>query len=192
MRILVVVSLQLALILVMRSPLKADGDAKDIAGYDKTMWGMTEEEVLAAEAPLAERLEKPSTMVNGDIVTIVIRGIEIAGIQFSGYFIFDPQDRKLIAVGLQSAMEMGASVGSIEKYLTEKYGQPANKKEGENLLWELPKTTIELVTVDLKLPITKPVRMILISYRSTQGGGAGSRQSLDNERLACVRIMNAA
>lgn len=168
------IALQPALILFVRSTLAADDDPRNIAGYDKTVWGMSEDEVLAAEAPRAERLEKPSRRVNGDIVSIVIRELETEGIQFSAYFIFDSQNRKLIAVGLQSAVDIGASVGStlsrIEKLLTEKYGQPG-EKNGENVFWKLPKTTIELVGVDLNLPIlsTNPIRMILLSYRSTQG-----------------------
>ena len=35
--------------------------------------------MLAAEAPRAERLEKPSRMVNGDIVSIVIKELETEG-----------------------------------------------------------------------------------------------------------------
>jgi hypothetical protein len=167
------IPLQLALILFVRPSLAADNDVRNIAGYGKTMWGMSEDEVLTAEAPRAERLEKPSTMVNGDIVSIAVKGVETEGIQFTAYFIFDSQNRKLINVSLQSAADIGSSVGStlarIEKLLTDKYGQP-DEKDGENLLWKLPKTTIELVGVDLNLPIfsTNPVRMILISYRAAQ------------------------
>ena len=167
------IALQLALLLFVRCSLAADDDPRQIAGYGKAVWGMSEDEVLAAEAPRAERLEKPSTMVNGDIVSIVLKGVETEGIQFSVYFIFDSQNRKLINVSLQSAADIGASVGNtlarIEKLLTEKYGQP-DEKNGENLLWKLPKTTIELIGVDLNLPIvsTNPIRMLLISYRAAQ------------------------
>ena len=167
------IALQLALILFVRPSLAADDDPRNVTGYGKSVWGMSEDEVLAAEAPRAERLEKPSTMVNGDTVSIVVKGVETEGIQFTAYFIFDSQNRKLINVSLQSAADIGTSVGSIlpriEKLLTEKYGQP-DEKNDENLLWKLPKTTIELVGVDLNLPIlsTNPVRMILISYRAAQ------------------------
>jgi len=165
------IALQLGLILFVWGTLAADDDSRNIAGYDKTVWGMSEDEVLAAEAPRAEKLANPSRMANGDTVSIVIKGLEIERIQFSAYFIFDSQNRKLIGVGLQSAADIGADVGStlsrIENFLTEKYGQPSDKND-ENVLWNLPKTTIELVGVDLNLPMlsTAPVRMILISYRS--------------------------
>jgi len=165
------IALQLGLILFVWGTLAADDDPRNIAGYDKTVWGMSEDEVLAAEAPRAEKLANPSRMANGDTVSIVIKGLEIERIQFSAYFIFDSQNRKLIGVGLQSAADIGADVGStlsrIENFLTEQYGQPSDKND-ENVLWNLPKTTIELVGVDLNLPMlsTAPVRMILISYRS--------------------------
>ena len=184
MRIAVIVLLQLVVTLFAGPLFAADNDPKNIAGYDKTVWGMSEDEVLAAEGPRAERLEKPSTMVNGDIVSIVIKELEVAGIQFSAYFIFDSQNRKLSAVGLQSVIDIGVTVETalsrIEKLLAETYGPATDNKTGKNILWELPKTTIELLGVDLKLPITstKPIRMILISYRSTRGGNDASRQSL--------------
>lgn len=167
------VALQFALILFVPPSLAADEDPRNITGYDKTRWGMSEDEVLTAEAPRAEKLEKPSTMVNGDLVTIVIKGVETEGIQFTAYFIFDSQNRKLVNVSLQSGADIGTDVGStlarIERVLTEKYGQP-DEKNGESLLWKLPKTTIELLGVELNLPIlsANPVRMILISYRAAR------------------------
>jgi hypothetical protein len=50
MRIAVVV-LQLAVTLFAALLFAADTDPRNIAGYDKTVWGMSEDEVLAAEAP---------------------------------------------------------------------------------------------------------------------------------------------
>ncbi|UZJ39524.1 hypothetical protein OO185_00015 [Prosthecochloris sp. SCSIO W1102] len=38
---------------------KGAGDPKNIAGYGKTTWGMTPNEVVNAEAPRAEKLENP-------------------------------------------------------------------------------------------------------------------------------------
>jgi len=44
---------------------QAADDPKNIAGYGNTAWGMTPDQVLNAEAPRAERLEKPVKFKTG-------------------------------------------------------------------------------------------------------------------------------
>ena len=161
-------ALQLALILFVRSTLAADNDPRNISGWDKTVWGMSEDEVLAAEAPRGAERVVPKNET-GDIGTIVIKNLEITGKQFSATFSFDSKNRKLKYVGLMSATDVGGDIGiifsRIEKLLTETYGEPTFNKTGEDVLWKLPKTTIELLRFD-----TPPasLRQIVISYRPTQ------------------------
>jgi hypothetical protein len=171
-----VFALQLALILFVYLVLAADEDARNIAGYDKTAWGMSEDEVLAAEAPRAERVEKPEPTETGDVASVVINGIEIAGAQFSATFLFDSQNRKLKHVSVSSANDVGGGVGiifsNIERLLTEKYGQPIFNRKGENVVWKLQKTTIELAAFNIP-PVY--LRNVTIVYRPTQASADASK-----------------
>jgi hypothetical protein len=168
--------LQLALILFVRSTIAADDDPRNIAGYGKTVWGMTEDEVLAAEAPRAERVEKPEPAETGDIASIVIKGLEIAGTQFTTTFLFDSQNRKLKHVSVSSANDVGGGVGiifsNIERLFTEKYGQPIFNRKGENVVWKLQKTTIELAAFNIP-PVY--LRNVTIVYRPTQASADASK-----------------
>jgi hypothetical protein len=158
MRKLTFCFLQVALILFVSSLLLAD-EPRNIAGYDKTVWGMSEDEVLNAESPQAERLDKPVKTANGDIGSITIKEIEIASTKFRVLFIFDYESRKLRQVTLESVKDISPArtFSSIEKLLTEKYGPPTYKQEdkykqeNKNVSWKLTKTVIELLYVNIPL-----------------------------------------
>ena len=143
-------ALQLALIVFLRSTLAADDDPRNISGYDNTVWGMTEDEVLQAE-PLAQRLDPPVKTTAGGIRAVTLKDIRIASDPFTAQFIFDFKDRKLMQVTLESPKPLLSSriFSDIEKLLTEKYGSPTYKQQGKNVSWKLTKTTIELMFVNL-------------------------------------------
>jgi len=86
------------------SPIQAADDPRNIAGYDKTVWGMSEDEVLEAESPRAEKLDEAERTKAG-IRSIIIREVEIASAKFRVWFFFDDKSRKLIQVGLASFEE---------------------------------------------------------------------------------------
>ena len=127
-------------------PILAADDSRNIGGYDKTIWGMSEDDVLRAESPLAEKLDKPEKAETGDIRSITIKAIKIASTEFRVMFIFDSKNRKLKQVTLESLNDLdpASTFSSIEKLLTEKYGTPTYKKEGKDVSWKLPKTIISL------------------------------------------------
>ena len=150
-----VFALQLAFILFAHSLLAADDDPRNIAGYGKTVWGMTEDEVLQAEAPLAQKLDPPVKTAGGGIRAVTISDIKVGSkAGFSAQFIFDSKDRKLTQVTLESpklssSRESRDTFSDIEKLLTEKYGSPTYKQEGKNVSWKLTKRTIELMNVNI-------------------------------------------
>lgn len=156
----------------VRPTLAAD-DPKNIAGYDKTVWGMSEDEVLNAESPLAEKLANPVKTAAGDIRSITIKAIKIASTEFRVLFIFDSKDRKLKQVTLEGLNDLdpGFTFSSIEKLLTEKYGTPTYKKEGNDVSWKLPKTIIELLYFNIP-----SVRMqIFVIYRPAEASADASK-----------------
>jgi len=159
--------LWLTVAVLARSTLAAEDDPKNIAGYDKTAWGMTEDEVLKAEAPRAEKLDKPEILVDtngrptGDFRSIVIKEIKVGSekANFRAIFIFD-KNQKLKQVNLESVNDINPAetMRYVEKLLTEKYGAPTYKQEGKNASWKLPKTSIEIRYFNL--PILKAAVVI--------------------------------
>ncbi len=141
-----VLAIQLVLIFFAPVALVADDDAKNIAGYGKTIWGMTEDEVLKAEAPSAKRLKNPEITQIGDLGSVVINQVRIAETNFTVNFIFDRKNHRLVRVDLESPHNLapgGRTFSEIKKLLTEKYGSPTFD-EWKRVFWKLPKTKIEI------------------------------------------------
>lgn len=135
-------------------------DPKNVGGYGKTLWGMTEEEVLKAEAPRVERYATESIYridKGKHPAPMGIKSVDIGHSKYDVDFIFDAKDRKLIRVIVNSVEKTSASKNNdnfVEflKLLTEKYGVPTFKDEGKaddiskksQASWNLVKTSIEL------------------------------------------------
>lgn len=120
------------------SNVQAIDDAMNIAGYGKTIWGMTPDEVVNAEAPRAEKLEKPEKYTIG-LGIVKIKEIQIEGTKFSVTFVFDESEKKLQQVILTSAEKKNEKINarsfsSVEKLLTMKYGPPTFK-EGTSVVF---------------------------------------------------------
>ena len=150
---------------------QAADDPKDIAGYGKTAWGMTPDQVLNAEAPRAKRLEKPLNFKAG-LGIIIIKEVQIGVAKFSAIFIFDEPGQKLRQVNLTSFEKKNAgmsalSFSSIEKSLTEQYGSPIYKEEGRVASWKLSKTSIDLRHSNFPGVLTQ----VTVSYRPSAAGG---------------------
>jgi len=143
-------------------------DPRSIEGYGKTRWGMTEEEVIQAEAGRVERLDKPEPFgAQGkppiDIGRLKFKRLEIDGREYTAYCCFDPTDNRLSRVIISSFEAKGAITNnqrfaSLEQLLTEKYGSPAFSNSGKQqtdpvirtyiVSWKLSKTSIQLVHDD--------------------------------------------
>ena len=148
----------------------------DLGGYGKTAWGMTEEEVLRAEAPRVERLEKPGEIAGGT-ATLGIKELQTHAGKFRADFIFGDSNRRLIQVNLTSLEEKdrranSAAVSVLEKLLTEKYGAPKIENlPSKHASWELTKTVIQLVHLDLQ-PVAS---LVVICYKSPTAASGASK-----------------
>jgi hypothetical protein len=150
---------------------QAADDPKNIAGYGKTAWGMTPDQVLNAVAPGAERLEKPLKFKTG-LGMITIKEVQIGVAIFSAIFIFDEPGQKLRQVNLTSFEKKDAEISalsfsSIEKSLAEKYGAPIYKEEGRVASWKLPKTSIDLRQSNFPGVVTQ----VTVIYRPSASSG---------------------
>ncbi len=132
--------------------------ARDIAGWGKTRWGMTEAEVLAALPGEVVRFAKPYKY-DADETPLGIEDLELFTKPFTVRFIFDLETRLLNAVNLR-LKESNHGIGELvfhwlEKALTEKYGPATYRREDRKrgvsglditnvASWRLNRTRIEL------------------------------------------------
>jgi len=165
------------LVLCLSAPGYGQGtdEPKSIAGYGKTTWGMTPDQVVSAETPRAEMLERPARYYTG-LGLVTIREIEIEAAKFSVMFIFDGAQRQLRQVNLSSAEQMNAgtnarSFSNLEKLLTEKYGPPTFKDEGRTDSWSLARTSIELHHANFPGILSQ----VTVVYRPIPTGGNAAR-----------------
>ena len=152
---------------------RADADSQAIAGYGKTTWGMTPEEVIAAESPRAKASPKPSKYKNGAGL-VMIPSLKIRSVGFGAVFVFDA-NRKLNHVILEGEEQKNHLINidyfaSLEQLLIEKYGPPTYKTdlrpqaEGiHTISWKLPKTTVRLDHLYIPSIVTK----LTVSYAPT-------------------------
>jgi len=147
-----IAAILVVLLLCGSSGLAAD-DPRNIAGYGKTIWGMTPNEVLNAESPRAEKLDKPEKFKTG-LGIVAINEIQIESTEFRAIFIFDESGQRLVQVNLTSTEKKNPlinarSFSSVEKLLTEKYGPPTYKEATRVVSWKLPRTSIELSHINI-------------------------------------------
>lgn len=145
------------------------GLSKDVEGWNKTQWGMTENEVLNVIEGKAIVIAKPykyqGLSDEWDAYSpLVLDEIEIDKDKFTVDFIFDNKNKKLIKVivSIKDKRPSELQFSSLEKMLTEEYGSPSFTKddgkpdkslgneavsEGRIFLeraWKFPSTIIEL------------------------------------------------
>lgn len=123
---------------------------KNMKGWYKAQWGMTESEILETFKGQAVRLSKPRD--HGKYVaTVEIPKIETADMTLSVSFLMHKDSLKLARVQLQP-INLGpgwiAHFSHLEEVLTKKYGPPLYKDEKERnsymVIWQFPDTSIEL------------------------------------------------
>jgi hypothetical protein len=171
------------------------GQTKDVEGWNKARWGMTENEVLKVFEGKATAIEKPVKCKGlsnqwDAYALVVLDEIEIDKDKYTVKFVFDGNDKKLIAVIVSTKDERPSESQflSLEQMLTEKYGSPSFTKddrepdkrlssgvilEGSDLLnraWNFPSTIIELRYLDLKVTS----RLLNIRYKKN------SKESREN------------
>lgn len=132
---------------------------RDIAGWSKARWGMTDDEILQAFPGEATRLEKTQQYGAGRVADVGIEDTEIDTYHFTVDFLLDGNTHKLVEVLLRLKEKnpgiAANAFDALEKALTEKYGKPAYRKERakpglsgletENWAsWHFPSTMIDL------------------------------------------------
>ncbi len=139
----------------------AEETPQSIAGYGKTTWGMSIDQVMEAEAPRALKLTKPE-----NLALVKINNIKIGTHTFNASFIFDEVSKSLNKVNLTLAEDKGIGANpivfsSIERMLTEKYGQPTYKNNSVEASWKLEKTVISVKHLYVPQTFSK----LLITYK---------------------------
>jgi hypothetical protein len=147
-------------------------DPKDIEGWSKSRWGMTEEEILKAFKGKAVRLKEKETY-HGAYATIGINDLEIDGHKYQVRFLMDNIKETLQQVNIKlKDNELSAArriFRELEVMLVEKHGPPslktAQKQKDFSCMittWNFPTTVIKLLYLDIR-PIN--LRMFMIIYR---------------------------
>lgn len=154
-------SLYFASLMLVGSAVFAEETPQSLAGYGKTTWGMSPEQVVEAEAPRAEKLTKPE-----NLGLVKINNIKIGIYTFNANFIFDEVSMSLNKVNLTLAEDKGAGANpfvfsSLERMLTEKYGQPTYKNDSVEASWKLEKTVISVKHLYVPHTFSK----VLITYK---------------------------
>jgi hypothetical protein len=110
---------------------------KDVDGWTKAKWGMSEQEIRLAFAP--------------DIKTVPYLGLDdvkVDNLHFAVKFWIGAESNKLIGVRLTNIDKeiSTSSFVALEKALVQKYGPPTRRSNGARLItvWEFPSSVIEM------------------------------------------------
>jgi len=147
-------------------------DPKDIEGWSKSRWGMTEEEILKAFKGEAVRL-KGKEIYHGAYATIGINDLKIDGHKYQVRFLMDDVKKTLQQVNIELKDDELPAARSIfrelEVMLVKKHGplslRTAQKEKDLSCMittWSFPSTVIKLLYLDVR-PIN--LRMLVIIYR---------------------------
>ena len=141
---------------------------QDLSGWDKTKWGMAQEEVknLYADRIIPAQEKDPEDT----FVPFIIEDVNSDGINFKARFIFNKNTSRLQAVTLQAprAETDEDLFERLHKVLVSKYGDPLSNIKSEpaglktiKQMWAIDKTRIDLIFLIDK---NKQVRALFIKY----------------------------
>lgn len=146
----------------------------NLEGYGKSKWGMSPNQVIAAENGRAH-LINPPLKYNGALGSVGIDKVNIGYHDFKVVYQFEGD--RLTQVIVQSLEDKNSGINKraftdVESLLTQKYGQPNFKNEGTKVVWNEPGTSIELSHLNIE-GITSIVTVMYIPSSKTQ-------KSIDN------------
>ena len=128
--------------------------AQDFMGWNKTHWGMTENEILEVFKDKIVRFDQTESYRDGkEFASIGMKDLEIINTKFNVSFVMDQDTKKLIRVTLQPADKTVIPImfKILEMELMEKYGTPfyrdntsADRKTELLAAWYFPSTIIQL------------------------------------------------
>lgn len=147
-------------------PTLAHSQIKDVEGWDKARWGMTEDQILQT---FKGRLNKlPKTKKSGyTYVNLQINDFVVEGIKCAVSFKMDTKSKLLKMVSIEPMKKKDntpANFNLLKEMLTKKYGHPDYDSEDElidyELRWHFPSTEINLSYSDSEYFIHPMLRLI--------------------------------
>ena len=148
-------------------------EGKDVKGWSKTHWGMTNDEILDLFKGQALQVKKEIRHNDQTYSTIRINNFDINGTDFEVLFYMGIKDDKLQKVLLRHKNAIESMFGSFEQLLTEKFGPPSHTDFSRSQVsrrdfkrdatWIFPSTKIELIFMTMY-----PVANYLVIWYSDQ------------------------
>jgi hypothetical protein len=146
-------------------PVLSSSQPNDLKGWNKAIWGMTEEEIQTAFKGQVQRKAKPfKSQKEGYYINLEIPDIQIGKAKLTVGFCMDDKTNLLKRVSLIANNPSEPLFRSLERDLVAKYGQMTYKDrdyiptdalnkmrrvgiglESMNRLWRFPSTTIRLL-----------------------------------------------
>ena len=128
--------------LLLISPILAFANG---AGYGKTTWGMSPQEVVAVESNRATLIEPKK--YSGAWGKVQINNVSIGTPSYTVDFLFDESD-KLVQTNVTSNEKRNIGIANnnfktLSQLLTQKYGTP-QFQSSDSVTWKTADTTIEL------------------------------------------------
>lgn len=131
--------------------------SRDIVGWGKARWGMTDAEVSAAMGTQIERLSSPVSFKRAQSKRVYSRmrlqipQVEIGEVLLKVRFGFDDGGR-LNAISVDPENENVGTAYRLENLLVERYGPPAVAdlgKDKRHVVWVSPNGVIDLLYLEL-------------------------------------------
>ncbi len=149
----------LTLLIVSAGSMPGRGQTRDVTGWGKVKWGMTEKQVAKAIDGSGTLLPRDKQLAQLDsYVPVVGWPVEIAGTTFLPDFVFSSKTKRLTAVILRCAASNGTPISgfnALEELLLGRYGSGkltksergdvAVKKES---VWIFKSGSVHLVLID--------------------------------------------
>jgi len=141
------------------------GDNTSVKGYGDTVFGMTLEQVLAAESSRSIMAITPATVYAKSFARAEIASVRISAFHFRVVYLFDETSDKLVQVNVTSLEQKNVGINgmaytSLEKLLTEKYGPPTYSGKNKTS-WKLTHITVDLQHVLIPGVMTQ----VVVAYR---------------------------
>lgn len=143
-------------------PFQISAQPKDVKGWSKARWGMTEKEIENAfKAEIKRRSDPIIDKQDGIYVNLEIHDLTFENAKFSARFVMDDKTDQLTEVVLSpKGTHFGMLFGILERKLVAKYG-PVTYKDRDDIdmqkigkngfghdeisrLWRFPSTTVTL------------------------------------------------
>lgn len=121
------------------------GDSKDIHGWDKAKWGMTEKQVVEAFGKRAEHHQRDKYAKWYS--TICVKGVAFGKKEYLADMLFDNNSGRLSGINLRAqdekSLDVVAEFKRLSILLNKQYGEP-NEQSPTKMIWIFPSTTVRL------------------------------------------------